>query len=602
MSAAGWITLAVVLAAVVLLAVRRRHPDLVLLGALTALVVVPVPVAGGWRAGVIDVPAALAGLANEGVATIGVLFVVAAGLRDTGAFTGLAHRLLGTTTDLGRARTRIMLPAATLSAFMNNTPLVAMLLPVVGDWSRRMRIAPSQLLLPLSYASILGGACTLVGTSSNLVVNGWLVARFGDREALGMFEISRLGVPLALAGIGFVLLAASRLLPRQAPGQREFADPRRYTVEMLVEEDSPLAGCTVAEAGLRHLPGLFLAEIDRDGQVIPAVRPQERLRPGDRLIFVGVVESVADLRKFRGLRPATDHLFALDSPAHQRCLVEAVVSDTSPLIGRTIREGRFRTRYNAVVIAVARSGHRIRRKVGDIRLRPGDALLLETGPAFASRQRSNRDFYLVSAVEDSTPPRYERARLALAVLAAMVGVAASGLLDLLPAAALAAAAMIVSGCCTVDSARRSIDGPVLLAVAAALGIGEAVDQSGLASAAAGALFALGDAQPLAVLGAVLGLTMLLANLITAKAGAVLMLPIAISAAAEIGADYRPFAIAVLIAAATAVATPISFPTNLMVYGPGGYRFADYLRLGLPLSALLGALALLLIPAFWPLYP
>ncbi len=603
MSPQAWFTLAVVIVVIALLATTRRHPDLILLGALVALVLVPVPLSGGgWQAGVLSAREALAGFANEGVATIAVLFVVAAGLRDTGAFTGMANRLLGRTTDLSRARLRIMGPAALLSAFMNNTPLVAMLLPVIVDWSRRMRISPSQLLLPLSISSILGGACTLVGTSSNLIVHGWLIARFGDSAALSMFEIAWLGVPIAVLGTALVLVTAGRLLPAAAAIDSEFSDPRHYSVEMLVENDSPLVGCSVAEAGLRHLPGLFLAEIDRGPLVIPAVRPQERLRAADRLIFVGIVESVADLRKFRGLRPATDSVFALEDGPHQRCLAEAVVSDTSPLIGHTIREGQFRSRYNAVVIAVARSRQRIRRKIGDIRLRPGDTLLLEAAPYFARNQRNNRDFYLVSQVEDSTPPRHERSPHALGVLAAMVLLVASGLLGMLQSAVIAAAAMVLAGCCTVESARRAIDVPVLIAIAAALGIGTAIDASGLAERAAHMLFAVVGDNPRAALAAVLFATIVLANLITAKAGAVLMLPIAVSAAASLGLDYRPFAIAVMIAAATAVATPISYPTNLMVYGPGGYRFADYLRIGLPLVVLAGLIALVLIPLLWPFAP
>jgi len=603
MSVEAWITLTVVLAVLLLLATTRRHPDIVLMSGVLALTLAPVPSDAGWRLGVIDVHGALAGLANEGVATIAVLYVVAAGLRDTGAFARLAKPILGQGGGEGRARryvvARIMAPAALLSAFMNNTPLVAMMLPVIGDWSRRIRVAPSKLLLPLSFASILGGACTLLGTSSNLIVHGWLVARFGEKAGLSMFEITALGVPIALAGIAFVTFFGEHLLPRQRRSSGRFANPRRYTVEMVLEGDSPLVGSSVAEAGLRRLPGLYLAEINRAGHVIPAVLPDEHLQADDRLIFVGVVDSVADLRKFPGLRPATDHLFKLNEPSHERRLVEAVISDSSPLAGSTISEGQFRSRYNAVVIAVARGRLRVRQRIGAIRLQPGDTLLLEAGPHFVRRQRYNRDFYLVSQVDAPPPPRHERAPLALAALALMVASAASGILTLLQAAMLTASAMLLTGCCSVASARRALDGPVLLAIAAALGIGEAMRTSGLAAAAANVLFDFTGPNPILVLAMVLVLTTVLANLVTAKAGAVMMLPIAIAAAADLEIDFRPFAIAVMIAAATAVATPISYPTNMMVHGPGGYRFADYLRLGLPITLISWLFSMILIPILWP---
>ena len=286
------------------------------------------------------------------------------------------------------------------------------------------------------------------------------------------------GLALRLAGTVFILIFSRWLLPDRRPAISLTDDPRQYTVEMLVQPGGPLVGQSVEQAGLRHLPGLYLAEIDRQGMILPAVGPQERLRAGDRLLFVGVIESVVDLQKIRGLTPATDQTFKLDAPRTQRCLIEAVVSDRCPLAGKSVREGRFRSEYNAAVIAVARSGKRITARIGDIVLQPGDTLLLEAHQDFVQQRRNSNHFFLVSGVENSAPTRHERAWLALVILAAMVVVAGFGWLDMLAAALLAGVLMILARCCTGTEARQSIDWSVLLVIGASLGIGKALDTSG----------------------------------------------------------------------------------------------------------------------------
>jgi di/tricarboxylate transporter len=587
MGTAAWFTLAVLSVAVVLLVGTRRSPDAILLGAVAVLLVF----------GVLDSREALGGLSNEGVVTIAALFGVVSGLRETGAMEWIVHGLLGRPRSVGAAQLRIALPAATMSAFMNNTPLVAILLPAVHDWARRNRIPVSKLLIPLSYASILGGACTLVGTSTNLVVNGWLLE--AGHPGMGMFEIAPLAAPCAVLGMGVLLLGGRWLLPTREPPIGYESDPRSYTVEMTVAPDGPLPGKTIEDAGLRHLPGVYLMEIERDGETIPAVEPTERLRAGDQLVFVGIVDSVVDLHKVRGLVPAPDQVFKLDAPRRNRLLVEAVVSDSCSLVGQTIREGRFRTRYDAVVIAVARSGRRINRKIGDIVLRPGDTLLLEALPSFGVQQRNRRDFYLVSTVEESGPPRHERAPAALCIAGAMVLCAAVGWLSMLQAAFVAAGAMIVTRCSTATTMRRAVDWQMLLVLAAALGLGKAIQVSGLAAAASQVMVRAGGAQPHVLAGILFAVTAALAATITAKAAAILMLPVAFAAAAHLSVAYMPFAVIVMLAAATTVATPLGYPTNLMVYGPGGYRFSDYLRAGVPVTLAVGCLATVLTPLLWP---
>jgi di/tricarboxylate transporter len=584
----GWTTVGVVLLAVGVLALSRVGTDLVMLGALTALLTL----------GVLSPADALAGFANEGVVTVGALFVVAAGIRETGALALIAQRVLGRPRSVTGAQARLMLPIASVSAFVYNAPLVAMTLPVVDDWARQNRIPASRVMIPLSYATILGGLCTLMGTSTNLVVNGMIVQKDHHR-GLGLFDVTLVGLPCAAAGLAYILIFSRWWLPDRRPPISQQDDPRQYIVEMLVEPGSALVGRTIEEAGLRHLPGLYLAEIDREGAVLAAVASQERLHAGDRLMFAGVVESVVDLQKIRGLKPATNQVFKLDSPRTQRCLIEAVVSDTCPLVGQTIRDGRFRAVYNAAVIAVARNGQRLRQKIGDIVLQAGDTLLLEAHPSFADQQRNSRDFFLVSRVENSTPPRHERAWTALAILAGLVVAAGAGWLSMLNAALLAAGLMVLTRCCAGEVARRGIDWQVLLVIAAALGIGRAMQVSGAAGAIAHGLMGWAGPDPWAALALVYALTMVFTELMSHIAAVAIVFPIALAAAAARQVDFMPFAVAVMIAASCGFATPIGYPTNLMVCGPGGYHFSDYLRFGGPLNLLVGAVTVALAPLVWP---
>ncbi|MCK4343191.1 MAG: SLC13 family permease [Phycisphaerae bacterium] len=594
----AWTTLLVLALVIGLLIFTRVAADVVLLGGLTLLMVVPVPADGAWRLGVLSAGEALSGLSNPGLVTVGALFIVVAGLGETGGIDWLGQRLLGHPRTLVGAQVRIMGPVAGLSAFLNNTPVVAMLIPAVNDWAKKLGLSASKLMIPLSYAAILGGMCTLIGTSTNLVVNGLVIANT-DRPGLGMFDITWLGLPCALVGTTYLLLLGRWLLPARKSVVSKMQDPREYTVEMLVEPGSPLVDKSIEQAGLRHLLGMYLMEIHRHDEVLVAVSSEQRLLADDRLVFVGIVESVKDLHRIRGLKPATDQVFKLDAPRHQRVLVEAVVSDTCPLVGKTIRDGRFRSVYNAAVIAAARNGERIRAKIGDIVLRPGDTLLLEAPPSFAQQQRDSRDFFLVSAMPDSTPRRHEKAWVAVVILAAMVTAAALGWLSMLVAAMLAAGLMIMTRCCSAAAARRNVDWSVLIVIAAALGIGRALDRTGTARVIADTLLEIGGENPWIALAVIFGLTTLFTEIITNNAAAALLFPIAMATADRLGVNSMPFVAAIMIAASASFATPLGYQTNLMVYGPGGYRFSDYLKIGIPLNLLMWITTVGLAPLIWP---
>jgi len=585
----AWYTLAVVGLSFSLLALGSAAPDIILVGALTLLLL----------AGILTPEQALSGLANEGMVTVGVLYVVVTGLRETGAISWIVQNILGHPKSIQRAQLRLMTPIAAMSAFLNNTPVVAMMIPAVTEWARRHNLSVSRLMIPLSYAAIAGGTCTLIGTSTNLVINGMLVEKTGS-SGIAMFELSWIGIPVVLTVFVSVLISSRWTLPERRPALSEVsANARGYTVEMLVASNGPLVGQTVLQAGLRHLPGLYLIEIDRQGDIIPAVAPEERLQAEDRLIFVGVVESVVDLQKIRGLIPATDQVYKIDASRPDRSLIEAVVSDSCPLVGKSIRKGRFRTHYNAAIIAVSRNGEQIRGKIGDIVLRPGDTLLLEAHRSFATQQRNSRDFYLLSRLEDSTRPNHERAMVAMLILTGMVVSVAVGWLTMLKAALLAGGLMIITRCTRGRSARDAVDWQVLIVIAASLGIGQAVQLTGAAGGVAHGLMSLAGQEPRVVLGMIFLITALFTSIITNNTAAVLMFPIGVAVANSLGVDLMPFVVTIMIAASASFATPIGYQTNLMVMGPGGYRFSDYLRLGVPLNILVGVIVVWLVPMIWP---
>ncbi|MFT4562172.1 MAG: di/tricarboxylate transporter [Gammaproteobacteria bacterium] len=576
----------------------HRAPDFTIWGGVALLSVAPVVHDGTYHIGVIVAKDALAGLANDGVVTIACLFIVAAGLRETGVMNWLVDRFFGKPKTLLSAQVRLLIPSAVLSGFLNNTPLVAMLLPITQDWAKRNSFSLSMLLMPLSFAAILGGACTLIGTSTNVIVNGWLIEEMGH-PGLGMFEIFSVAAPIAVVGIACTIFFSHLFLPLRKPALQPTDDPREYVVEMIVDEDSELIGQTIESAGLRGLPQLYLIEIERDHELIAAVSGNIELHANDRLVFAGVVDSVVDLQRFNGLRPANEQIFKLDGSRSDRVLLEAVVSDSCPLIGSTIKEGRFRTNYSAAVLAVARNGERINKKIGDIDLRSGDTLLLEARPNFHEQQRNRRDFYLVSKVDGGFHFETQRAPAAVAIMVAVVASVTLGYLSMLQASLCGAIAMVAAGCCKATNARQAIDWEVLLVIGGAIALGRAMEVSGLAALIGHSVQTLFGTDPTVMLAAIFGLAMIFAATITAKAAAVLMLPIALAVATALNVSYMPYVIAVMLASSMTVATPIGYPTNLMVYGPGGYRFSDYLRVGAPLSLIIWVMAVLLIPLSWP---
>lgn len=577
---------AVTFGALGLIAFTRAPVDFTFAGALTLLLVF----------GIVPVDDALMGFGSEGLITVAAMYIVAAGLRDTGVVSWIARQLLGRPRSVRAAQLRLMGPTAAVSAVLNNTPLVAIMIPAVREWARNLGMSTSKLMIPLSYAAVLGGTITLIGTSTNLVVAGLLRQRADI--GLGLFDIAAIGLPTAMVGIAFIVLFGDRLLPERQPLSEVLSDPREYSVTMTVAQEGPLVGKTIEAAGLRNLAHLSLIELERAGQVNAAVGAEHALAGGDRLQFVGPVDSVLELQRIPGLTPADGQVFKLDGRRPDRILIEAVVSDTGPLIGRSIRSGRFRDYYGAAVVAVARNGVRLKQKTGDIVLLPGDTLLLEAPPGFVEAHRNSRDFHLVSPVPDSSPLHLERRAFATVILAGLIVLVTTGMVPMVTAALLAAGVMLVTRCVSPDSARRSVDWTVLIVIGSALGLGRALELTGTTDLLANALSTVSGGNPHVNVLALYLVTVLLTEVITNNAAAVLMFPVAMGMAAAMDVSVVPFAMTIMMAGSASFATPVGYQTNLMVMGPGGYRFKDYLVMGIPLTVITCLLSTVLIPMIW----
>lgn len=588
----AWFTALVVVILVAVLLSRRMGADVAFLCALAALLV-----------GRVITPAeAVAGFANPAVITVGLLYVIAQGLKETGGMVTLTRRMLGRPKSLREAQFRLLPPVAAMSALVNNTPIVAMFLPTLSGWARRNRLQPSRLYMPLSFAAMLGGTCTLIGTSTNLVVNE-LMIEYSDlpreQAGMGMFTLAWVGVPVTIVGLAYILVTGRRLLPSREALTPIARDPREYTVWLRVHPNSPLVGKTIEEAGLRHLSGLFLAEIERHNERMFAVRPDSVLESEDRLRFVGVIESVVELQQIKGLVPDTEQIHKLAQPRRNRRLIEAVVSEASPLVGQSIRESGFRGRYDAVVIAVHRAGEAVRGKIGDIVLRPGDTLLLEAPQGFALQHRNSRAFYLVSELDAAVTLRWGLSWVAVGILLALVVSVTLGVLDIMTAAMTAAVLMVITRCCTGTQARQSIDWQVLLVIGAAFGLANAMGKSGLALRLTELVF---DTMPEfglpGLLASVYIITSLLTMLMTNNAAAALVFPIAYAAAVDQGAPMMSVAVCVAVGASAAFASPLGYQTNMMVMGPGGYSWGDFLRVGAPLTIITGIVTIVVASLVW----
>ena len=542
---------------------------------------------------VVTVQEALVGFSNSGMLTVGFLFIVAEALKQTGILNRLGAALLGNDrSSLTKKMFRFLFPVSALSAFFNNTPIVAMLIPAVHSWAKKNEYAVSKLLIPLSYAAILGGTCTLIGTSTNLVVHGLMIEN--GMGGMSFFEISKIGVPVAIIGIVFIAIIGHRILPNRKEPLINFGEnTREFVVELKVESNYQHLKKTVENAGLRHLKGLFLFQIERQKQILAPISPDEKILLGDRLFFTGLPDTIIELHKTPGLSILKDTTFDLknyDSDVFKT--YETVISSTSPLLGMNVRESEFRSRYHAVIIAIHRNGKRVQKKVGDIVFHSGDTLLILAKHDFFKQWYNSKDFYLISESEKTPSKPKWYSYFSLSVLLLMVVAMALKVVPIILATALAAVTLILSKCISTDAAYRSVHWNVLLVIASAFGISGALVNSGIAVFLADKLVLL--LGPFGILGMLVGvyfMTSFYTEIITNNAAAALLFPIAVATAVQAGVDPRPFAITVALAASASFATPLGYQTNLMVYGPGGYKFKDFLKIGLPMNLFIGVLVI-----------
>jgi di/tricarboxylate transporter len=385
--------------------------------------------------------------------------------------------------------------------------------------------------------------------------------------------------------------------PKQLPNHKEetmFGNMREFTLEVAIAHQGPLVGKTVQQAGLRNLERVYLVEIERDGHIVTAVPSEEILEGGDRLVFVGDTQAISDLMRINGIIPSTNGEYPLlNQDRVERRLVEAVISPHSDCIGETIRDSRFRDRYGAVVLAVARGGERVAGNLSTIKLQAGDTLLLEARPAFVSRQRYNKDFLLINDLDTETP-RYHRAYLSWFILAGIIVLATTELTSMLNAALLGAAAMLVTGCCSANQAQKSLDLSVIVTIAASFALGAALHKTGVAAYVGENAVSFSGGNPWLILALTYITVSILTELITNNSAVIIMLPITLEIANNAGLDAVPFVFAVMMAASASFATPLGYQTNLMVYGPGGYKFSDFLRIGIPMNIVVGITTILVI--------
>ena len=580
-----WMTIVILAGIAAALLRDLARPDLIFLSGLAILLVL----------GVITPADAFAGFSNSAVLAVGALFVVAAGIEETGAVRAFDRMLFGSSMDLRWVLARVMLPTAGLSAFINNTPIVAMLTPRIQHWAQRVGVAPSKLLIPLSYAAIAGGMVTLIGTSTNIIVSGMLVEV--GMPALGLFDMAGIGLAAVVSVIGFFTLTGFRLLPDRGITPTVEEGLGEYLFEVRVGADAPMIGQTIEHAGLRALRDAYLVHVQRQEHMLSAI-PDLVLFEGDTLTFTGKAPMLEELLRRPGLERSVP--LVEERLPRTRPLFDAVVSDTSNLVGTSLRDEHFRERYGAAVLAIQRRHERVLGPLGRVTIKAGDLLIIEANEGFDKRWNTSRsEFYLVTPRRADEAKRLnKKAPIALAILIAMVLAIGLRLLPVISAAFLAALAMIATGCLSLRMARRALNLEVLVLIAAALGLGQAVASTGLTTLLADFLLALSG---LGVMAALMGLyvtTNMLTELVTHKAAAVLMLPVALTMAAELGVEPKAFALTVSVAAAASFMTPVGYHTNLMVMAAGEYRVRDYLRVGAPVSLIVMTAATLVIFFTW----
>lgn len=551
--------------------------------------------------GILTVDEALEGFANEGVHTVALLFIVAGAVQKSGLIDQMIKKWLKTSRTRIGPVLRFFLPVSAFSAFLNNTPIVSTFTPILKTWCENHGIAPSKYLIPLSYVTILGGMITLMGTSTNLVVHG-LMLDYG-LKGFSFFTLAVVGIPATLIGFIYLFTIGYKWLPENKDShQPDKDDLKKYIAEVVVTQVFSHHGKSIQQAGLRQLKGLYMVKVIRGDEQISPVTSATIIQKGDRLIFTGLISTIAELQRIKGLKLETGMNITFDDlEGGSTKLVDAVVSDASSLLSKPIKKTQFRSRFNAGIVAVHRHNERIHSKVGDIVLKPGDSLLLLAGPDFIEKQQHSNDFFVVSSLNTPTGLKQnaQKGWISIFILLVAVAVVILGWLSMFKAMALAVVVFLTAKVITPQEAKEYIHFNVLLLIASSLGIGTAMMKTGLAKWIAYALLHIGTPLGLIVILFLLYiLTNVFTEVITNSAAAAMMLPIGMEVAQTLAVEPTGIAALIAVAASASFMTPIGYQTNLIVYGPGGYSFTDYLKVGFPLSVLVMMLSVSTIYYVW----
>lgn len=584
----AWITIVTVFVMFSTLLLTKLRTDLVFLCAIAILFVT----------GVLDAKEAFSGFSSASVVVVGVLFIVVTGLTYTGVLQWIVKHLLGQPDSYGKAVVRLMLPVAALSSFLSNTTVVSLFVRIVKMWSHKLGVSPSKLLIPLSYASGMGGVCTLIGTPPNLIISGLYADNTG--QSMNIFATAVPGLFCLFVGV-LSVIAMRRMLPVRKAPESAFESTSEYTVELQVPSDNPYIGQTLREAGLYTVKGGSLLEVYHFDEVPSPVAENEYILGGDHLVYAGQIDEILELVETHGLVSANHHVFSLNEIDHNRQLRTAYVTFGSPLIGTTISKSDFERKNNMTLVAVARRGMRISDPPRQVVLRAGDTLLLDCPPHMnmdTDRLVSQLHFFDNEQLPNIGP----KTLISSFIMLAMVVLSALGVMPLLHCAFLAAGAMLIFRCCTPEQAMKSINGEILMVFAGSVVLGLALQKTGVAERLAFGILDICGTNPIVVMASICLVGTFITEFISNTAAGAMFFPIMYQAAEHLGYEPYPFLIALMISVSSSFATPIGSPTHMLVYGPGGYRFSDFMRIGLPMNFIILAANIFIVNIVYPLTP
>ena len=584
----AWITIATVLGMFSILLFTKWRSDIVFLGAIGVLYVT----------GVLDAKEAFSGFSGTSVVTVGVLFVVVAGLTHTGVLQCIVKYLLGTPNSYSKAVTRLMLPVAVLSSFLSNTTVVTLFVNIVKIWSKKLGVSPSKLLIPLSYASGMGGVCTLIGTPPNLIISGLYEEKTG--EAMNILTTTIPGLFCLAVGV-LSVIAMRRLLPDRKAPESAFESTGDYTVELRVPSDNPYIGQTLGEAGLYHIKCGSLIEMHHFDETPLPITEDEPLMGGDHLVYAGQIDELIDLAYSHKLVSADHHVFSYNEIDNNCLMRTAVITFGSTLIGKTIGGSSFEKDNNVTLAAVSRRGERIKEAPRNVVLQAGDTLLFVC-PKKINLKTSSLEHDLHFFDSDEVPNIGYGTLISTVIMIAMVALSALGVMPLLQCAFLAAAAMLICRCCNMEQAMRAINWDILMVFAGSAVLGLAIQKTGIAEWMANGILDVCGTNPIVVMIAVCFVGTFITEFISNTAAGAMFFPIMYEAAEKLGYEPFPFLVALMVSVSSSFATPIGSPTHMLVYGPGGYRFSDFMRIGLLMNLIILAANILIVNIVYPLTP